>query len=379
MQVSNSAKKTTLKGGDILNCIKTILCMQPHPCFPNFVSVSSDDTITVELINPVATKAGQIDILKSSDVYVPQLISALKFAHSREIILTHVNKDTIYISGDRAFFMDFPDPSVGQRRNFKTNLTVFNAPETHLYHQVFKKSDYYGLGLWWYSTCNAIEVEDAIALQDVAYNWAKVNSPAMSKLLEYKHHYRKADFPEIAFPMSELQHRVQDAFSSGKIKELLEAVTDDNLHIMRSILHPLLFSVDLATKVRSRKAIERECKHSMYIIQFATKIINADRDVIKYFCKSTPVELSNILVMGVLHNVDIMPVARYLAEKKMFTVTEYFIVDLLKADFSLEHIQELGEFLEAGKFKENLSLIIGKSNHAKFNELVEALQTIKSK
>ena len=59
----------------MLNCIKTILCMQPHPSFPKFVSVTADDTITVELINPVAVKAGQIDLMKSTDIYVPPLIS----------------------------------------------------------------------------------------------------------------------------------------------------------------------------------------------------------------------------------------------------------------------------------------------------------------
>lgn len=379
MQVTNANKKTTLKSGNILNCIKTILCMQPHPVFPNFLSVASDDTITVELINPVATKAGQIDLTKSTDIYVPQLMSALKFAHSREIILTHVNKDTIFISGDRALFMDFPDPSVGQRKNFRTNLTVFNAPETHLHHQVVKKSDYYGLGLWWYSTCNAIEVEDPIALQDIAYKWAKVNSPAMSKLLEFKHHYRKSEFPDVVVSMSELQHCIQDAFSNGKIKELSEAVTDENLNVMRSILHPLLYSVDLCTKIRSKKLVDRECHFSLYIIPFATKIITVDRDVAKYFCKSTPVELSNIFLMGVLYNLDIMPVARYLIEKKFFVVTEAFILELLKTDFSLEHVHELSGHLEPGKFKEMLSLVFSKSNHTKFNDLVEALQSINTR
>lgn len=291
-----------------------------------------------------------------SSKWIPQLISGLIHAHSRNLAMVTVSPHVIGVHGDRAYYLDISN-SVFQLSEMQiensVNLDAYSAPETVYHKKITSRTDVYGLCLTWIcmserqtieamlperttQTIHAHAISKASDFQKQMLQWKWIDRPSMDTVYHNQPKY------EIPFTRNPYWTAVDACFKTpAEGYSMLYQIPKFTTYLpeIRNLLPALLLHASKSIENSSTSLMTPTLRTELEsFMKFLVALSSADSsakssDKHTYLCRlKQPAETINLYsLMAHFIKIDAQQGLSLLKEfekAKVMTITDDFVLEL---------------------------------------------------
>jgi len=375
---------------------------------PNFLMVysNSDERILAHINSktPLPTFGMEaVDASKVDSVYIPQMLSALKHAHSRGLIIGNLSFDTIAITGNFAIILDLSNSHlhVNEKVKYRGIINEFSAIETHIYGIVEAASDVYSFALWWMSARlrtlpSSWDTADPLKIQAAAIGSASPLQRSMLHKNPYnriciedviKTHIQESHTPTVDIRKQELQVAYQNIIQSpdGNFAELEKYLTEAKVGELRVLMPSILcVAARYCYPVFGIRAHQFHGGFLKSLVNFMDKFNTFDTLMLSKVNDWECFHIDSLLVnFFAMDNEKAVMITRAFIEAKLFDVSDNFLVKCYECNSynsSMESLLEMSPITPVTQLLEMVKNTTGDSaqDKAKIEELEATLLEEKS-
>lgn len=345
-----------VRGINVIKCAKKFSVLD-HATFPRFRN-TVDDTLHLKAISPAPVFLPSLDTSKLESHYIPQLMQGMIHAHSRLILLGHI---VIGVSNDRAYYMDLSGAALltGDQDLLEGELTLLNAPETHLYKKISPQSDYYGLGMWWYHAGLGQDIDnsrDFLETQKLASSSA---AGVKKTMLSFEPHKRtdmefllsrhvestRATLDQVS--PSSLHKSIQKAMVENDFEDLSKNINAENMPTIKLLMPHLLVNISQRTINLRGKYAEVHQDNTKFALLFLNNMQNSDKNFLDEVTSSATKRLENFFLLAIGEDSTVaVKVILALVGVKLFSVTKQFLLSVCKLGLYKSELIAIAEACE---------------------------------
>ena len=374
----NKEKYLVMKGVDVHKCALR-MSMLSHPMVPVKFSATGDRVVMNWKSGAVVPALGldAVDTSKVDTHFIPEIMSALRHAHSRMLIFGNVSFDTIGISGNHVVMADWSHSRLhaGNRVKYDGLVNEFSAPETHINGFVVPASDVYGLALWWMAAklrsmpSTWGDSADPLAIQSAAMERA---STLQQNMLHASHHKRfnidvvtkqfiSEATNQVETRRSELQVAYQAAISgpTSTFADLIKMASNERIHEFKFLVPSLLCVLASHCEADSGRGIKKFYgPYFKSALDLLVELLDLDTNLLSKVNQAECFNLKTLLLTFFAADFEKgVRVVHAFVVSKLFDVDDHFLVGCY----------------ECGPYESEMSKILGMSKNTAVARLLSTV------